>query len=242
MSTRRRGPPSTPMRQWPDEGDTRNKGFCAHCGGPEETRDHNPSKIFLDAPLPANVPVASACKACNAGFSDDEEYVACLLECIIAGHVDPDRLVRASVARTLEGNQRLQREILQCRREEGDQILWDPDQVRLRRIAEKLARGLVDFELNEPKLHPPDDIGIAPLMLLSVDDRRTFEGEPVGLALWPEIGSRAFHRVILGDEPEFENGWIVVQQDRFRYRVTQEDGTRVRMVLREYLAVEVAWL
>ncbi|MFZ4604940.1 MAG: hypothetical protein ACOYM5_01670 [Caulobacter sp.] len=241
MSTGSGGPPASKMRQWPDEGDTRNKGFCAHCGGPEETRDHNPSKVFLDNPLPANLPVASSCAACNAGFSDDEEYVACLLECVIAGHVEPDRLVRASIGKTLAGNGRLQREILAARREQDGQVLWDPNTARLKRIAVKLARGLVDFELNEPQLHEPDGVGIAPLLLMSEDDRRIFEGEPGGFALWPELGSRAFHRVLFGPEDCFVNGWIVVQQDRFRYRVTQEDGMRVRMVMREYLGLDVVW-
>lgn len=241
MSSGTGGPPASNMRQWPDEGDTRNKGFCAHCGGPEETRDHNPSKVFLDEPLPQNLPVASSCKVCNAGFSDDEEYVACLLECVIAGQVDAERLMRPAIAKTLAGNQRLQREIRAARREQDGQVLWDPDPKRLRRIALKLARGLVDFELNEPQLHAPDGLGLTPLLLMSADDRKIFEGEPGGLALWPEIGSRAFHRLVLDHEDSFVDGWIVVQQDRFRYRVTQEDGMRVRMVLREYLAIDVVW-
>lgn len=242
MTTGSDGPPASKMRQWPDEGDTRNKGFCAHCGGPEQSRDHNPSKIFLDDPLPDNLPVAASCQACNAGFSDDEEYVACLMECVIAGHVEPARLARASVAKTLSGNQRLRREILAARREEDGAVVWDPNAERLQRIAIKLARGLVDFELNEPQLHAPDGVGIVPLILMSDDARRIFEGEPGGFALWPELGSRAFHRVLLGRDDDFVNGWIVVQRDRFRYRVTQEDGMRVRMVLREHLALEVCWL
>jgi hypothetical protein len=241
MSIERRGPPASKMRQWPDEGDIRNKGYCAHCGGPEETRDHNPSKIFLDDPLPANLPVASACAACNAGFSDDEEYVACLLECVIAGAVDPGRLQRPAIAKTLAGNQRLQRELQGSRREADGQIIFDPNHKRVERIAVKLARGLVDFELNEPQLQEPSAISVVPLALMSANDRRWFEGEPGGLALWPEVGSRAMHRLVAGDEDSFVNGWIVVQQDRFRYRVTQDGSMRARMVLREYLAVEVAW-
>jgi len=100
----------------------------------------------------------------------------------------------------------------------------------------KLARGLVDFELNEPQFHDPEGLALMPLVQMADDHRRTFEGEPGGLALWPELGSRAFHRVLAGPEDSWVNGWIVVQPDRFRYRVTQEDGMRVRIVFREYLA------
>lgn len=229
------------LRQWPDEGDSRNKGFCAHCGGPEETRDHNPSKIFLDAPLPENLPVASSCQACNASFSDDEEYVACLLECVISGNVDPARFERHSVSRTLAGNRRLQRELAGACREVEGEIWWDPDGARLRRIAIKLARGLVDFELNEPQLHEPETVWSMPLMLMSQWDRRAFENDESDFALWPELGSRAFHRVLMGPEDSWVNGWIVVQPNRFRYRVSQAGGTRVRMVLREYLALDIIW-
>jgi hypothetical protein len=229
------------MRQWPDGGDSRNKGFCAHCGGPDETRDHNPSKVFLDDPLPENLPVASSCQPCNAGFSEDEEYLACLLECVIAGHVEPGRLARATIAKSLAANHRLRRELLEARSEQNGQPLWNPDADRVRRVVLKLARGLVDFELNEPRLDEPDLMNVAPLLLLSDDARREFEGESGGFALWPEIGSRAFHRLLGFHDDSFENGWIVVQRNRFRYRVTQEDGMRVRLVLREYLAADVAW-
>lgn len=241
MSNGQGGRRPTKLRQWSDEGDSRNKGFCAHCGGPDETRDHNPSKVFLDEPLPENLPVASSCQPCNAGFSDDEEYVACLLECVVAGHAEAARMPRASIGRSIAANRRLQGELLAARTEKDGQLTWNPDAGRVRRVAVKLARGLVDFELNEPRLDEPEHVGIAPLMLLSDDARREFEGEPGGFALWPEIGSRAFHRLVGFHEDSFENGWIVVQHDRFRYHVTQEDGMRVRMVLREYLAMDVGW-
>lgn len=203
----------------------------------------NPSKIFLDRPFPGNLPFASSCISCNAGFSDGEEYLACFIECVIAGAAEPNQLSRASIARTLAGNQRLQREILASRRELDGAVSWEPNPARVKRIAIKLARGLADYELNEPQLGEPGHVAILPLMTMSDVERGTFEGgEDDGVALWPEIGSRAFHRVIPAgaDKPEdeFINGWLVVQKDRFRYRL---DGTWVRMVLREYLAIEVAW-
>jgi hypothetical protein len=35
--------------------------------------------------------------------------------------------------------------------------------------------------------------------------------------------------------------WIVVQEGRYRYRVSQNDGNIVQMVLSEYLACHVIW-
>ncbi len=35
---------------------------------------------------------ASACRKCNNDFSIDEEYLGCLLECVIAGSTAPEKL------------------------------------------------------------------------------------------------------------------------------------------------------
>lgn len=63
------------MDQLKNFGDERNTGFCVHCRGPAEY--HAPSKVFLDAPYPENLPVHESCLRCNVGFSQDEEYLAC---------------------------------------------------------------------------------------------------------------------------------------------------------------------
>jgi hypothetical protein len=74
---------------------------CIYCGGPEETRDHVPSCVFLDHPLPENLPIVGACRSCNNGFSLDEEYVACLIESAVAGLTDPEIIRRPGVANIL---------------------------------------------------------------------------------------------------------------------------------------------
>lgn len=241
MSATPRGPRTTPMRQTDNLGDDRNKGFCVHCGGPDGTDDHNPSKAFLDAPLPANLPVVSSCRPCNNGFSLDEEYLACLLECVVSGRVEPERFERPSVARALANNRRLQRELEAARREDEGQLHWQPDQARVKRIVLKLARGHAAFELNEPRLDDPEVTSIRPLMTMSQAELRDFEGQPGEMALWPEVGSRAFNRLFEAYDDTYDNGWIVVQQDRYRYRTSQDAGLSVRIVLREYLACEVVW-
>jgi hypothetical protein len=76
------------MRQIKDFADDRNKARCVYCGGLDETRDHVPSRVFLDEPLPENLPVVPACIACNNSFSRDEEYLACLIECALTGSVE----------------------------------------------------------------------------------------------------------------------------------------------------------
>src|SRR5579883_1837339 len=72
------------MEQIPNFGDIRQLAWCVYCGGGTETRDHVPSKVLLDDPLPKNLAVVPACLSCNTGLSGDE-YFACLIECVLAG-------------------------------------------------------------------------------------------------------------------------------------------------------------
>lgn len=232
---------ATPMRQYANEGDDRNKGFCIHCGGADETSDHNPSKVFLDAPLPANLPVASSCQPCNQSFSDEEEYLACLLECAVVGVADPDRFERPAIARSLHNNQKLLRVLQAARTEEAGGIVWSADMPRVERVVLKLARGLAAFELNEPRLDAPDLLMVRPILLLNEAERDAFESRSSTFELWPEIGSRAFNRAVTTFYEPRPDPWIVPQAGRFRYRVSQTSGLSVFLVLRGYLAAQVCW-
>lgn len=50
---------------------------CIYCGGRDDTKEHVPSRVLLDEPLPENLPVVYACRSCNNGYSKVEEYFAC---------------------------------------------------------------------------------------------------------------------------------------------------------------------
>lgn len=229
------------MRQVPDYADDRRKGFCVHCGGVHETDDHMPSKVFLDRPYPENLPVSPACAKCNEGFSQDEEYLACLLECVIAGEADPVRIRRPGIARKLRDQPRLRERLAASRREHQGAVAWDVETPRVKNVLVKLARGHAAFEINEPRLDDPVSVGFAPLVSLTAEQREAFEQEDSGLALWPEVGSRAMSRVLVVGDEAYEEGWLLVQEDRYRYRVLQDEGLRVKIVIREYLAAEICW-
>src|SRR5450759_3414803 len=83
-------------------GDERQVAQCAYCGADTPTRDHVPSRVFLDEPYPDQLPVVPACQNCNEGFSIDEEYLACLIECVVAGSTYPGDIRRAKIRRTLQ--------------------------------------------------------------------------------------------------------------------------------------------
>jgi hypothetical protein len=212
---------------------------CAYCGGSPDTVDHVPSRILLDDPLPANLPVVPACTTCNRGFSRDEEYLACFLECVLAGTIEADRLRRPKVQAALRHSPKLASQIGASGHATADgAVVWTPDIARVQNVVVKLARGHALYELCSPAPEAPEFVSCNPLIAMSAEDRAEFESGS-GLRGWPEIGSRAFLRAA-GVTPYANRAceWVEVQRCRYRYSV--EDGS-VRMVLAEYLACAVGW-
>jgi len=226
--------------------DERLTGGCAYCGARPETRDHVPSRVLLDEPFPANLPVVDACNACNASFSLDEQYVACFIEAVVSGTAESARVKREKVRRLLGENTKLSSRIRASQgTDAAGNLVWQPEVDRVRRILVKLARGHVAHELH-PNLDEPIEVSFAPLAILSEPERATFEDEPVRTVdLFPEIGTRAFFRTLLATGAGqghvlFAEDWVMVQPGRYRYAV-EPDGLMVRMVLSEYLACRVIW-
>lgn len=224
--------------------DNRLLGACVFCGGAPSTRDHVPSKVFLDDPLPDDLPVVEACVNCNQGFSLDEEYLACFLEAVLAGTADPGKLTRTKIKKALSRNAQLVSR-LQASAWVDDicAIIWAPETARVRNVVLKLARGHAAYELSLPQLAEPAAITFQPFLAMSEPNRVAFENAGLGeLRGWPEIGSRAFLRAC-GSEPFSDSAgpWIEIQPMRYRYAVDQNGSVLVRMVLSEYLACQVEW-
>lgn len=236
-------PYDLPVRATTPSADVRHAAFCAQCGRPPGTRDHVPPRVFLDEPFPTNLPVIGTCRPCNAGASLDEEYVACLIEVAACGSADPANLKRPRVRRALERNAALAARL---------EAAFDPAAVavaaevnRVRRVAEKMARGLWTYELAEPARGMSANVAFQPLHLLDTEARAEFERvqQP---AIFAEVGSRMMTRQALGigaEATDVDLGWQVVQADRFRYSVEFDAADIVKLVLREYLVAEVrfAW-
>lgn len=229
------------MEQLQNFGDIRQTSFCVYCGQGTETRDHVPSKVFLDEPYPTNLPVVPACQACNEGFSLDEEYVACLLDCALAGSAGPEEVEREKIRRILRQKPALVSKFSQACKKTAGETFFDFEIERVRNVVLKLARGHAAYELNEPQLDDPSHLAFVPFPTMTSKIRENFEALPVSsLSLWPEMGSRAMQRILLGADMDSE-GWIVVQPSRYRYLTSVDCGVLVRMVIGQYLACEVVW-
>lgn len=228
------------MQQLPNYGDERTLAFCAFCSGETGTRDHCPSKAFLDKPYPENLPVVPACRECNAGFSADEEYLACLVSCVLAGSTEPDALPREKTSRILRSKPALRALLEQSRSEADGQTTFASNQERVSSVLVKLAQGHALYELHESCARVPDQFDCVPLELLSVQQREFFENPETSPVL-PEVGSRAMQRLLVAGPDVSPSGWIEVQPGRYRFLASLGNGIEVRIVIHEYLACFVQW-
>jgi hypothetical protein len=223
--------------------DERNAALCVFCGDPPATREHVVLRVLLDDPLPDDLPLVGSCQRCNNGFSKDEEYLACLVECVICGSAESDAVTRPKVRAGLLHSPALAARIAACRADDASGMtIWKPDEGRVRNVIIKLARGHVAHQHSVPQLDDATDVMVTPMMTMTAEERDNFEAVPQSLG-WPEIGSRAFvNLIVAGDRTyDLESGWNILQAGRYRYLVAEPGEIVVRIVLSEYLAAEVVW-
>ncbi len=241
------------MKQINNYADSRLLNGCIYCGGPPETREHVPSKCLLEPPYPSNLYVVGCCESCNQGFSKDEEYFVCLIESVLCGSTDPEKIGRPSVARIMKNSPALRKRIEDSRRVMDGQIFFKPEVERVNNVMLKLARGHASFELSQPCRSNPDHFWCGPLLSLSKEDQETFNSAHFQQNLG-EVGSRNMQRLLVTQMTiQSENGekqnvnmiindWIDVQNDQYRYIAIDDMGTLIiRIVIAEYFACEVIW-
>jgi hypothetical protein len=192
----------------------------------------------LDKPYPDDLPVVPACRECNNSFSIDEEYLACLIACVLAGTTNPENIERPSIQISLQHSAALRVRLEQARNENDGKVIYVPEIARVNNVITKLAQGHALYELHESRPTQPDAVWAVPLELLTEEQRSAFE-YPDLPAVWPEVGSRAMQRMVIDGEPDYP--WISVQPGMYRYLASQESGTTIHIVIQEYLAGFVQW-
>ncbi len=228
------------MRQIRIFSDSRLKTQCAYCGNQPENKDYVPSKIILEKPYPDNLPVVPSCLECNKGFSLDEEYFACLIECIICGTTEPENLIRTRILKILERKPKLRDRLAESVVIENGKTLFRIEIERVENVFSKLAYGHAKFENGVTIFQKPTSISYVPLELLTEKQMEDFFSAN-GLEVAPEIDSRAMMN------SHFVNGipisnWTTVQDGVYEYSVivTLRD-LKVRILIWDYLAYEIVW-
>lgn len=225
------------MKHLDNFGDSRQMLQCVYCGGTISTLDHVPSKAFLDEPFPENLPKVPACLKCNYGFSKDEEYLACLIECAKTGIVNPPDIKREKTRKSLEHSKGLARLIKNSLNSDKDgAIAFSFDSERVRKVLLKLVKGHAAFEFNEPQYTEPAILNFSPLHCLPESAQMSFNTPPLATG-YPEVGSRGMQRAL-----SCPDGWVDVQPGRYRYLAVLNGGQSIiRLVISEYLGCEAVW-
>lgn len=162
----------------------------------------------------------------------------CLVSCVIAGSTDPADIARDKVRRILGDKPSLRVRLEKARRDTSQGPEWAAEVPRAESVIRKLAQGHALHELGEPRHDHPTELVVRPLPTLSDGERHWFE-IPTRAPVWPEVGSRAMQRMVLGDDTTF--GWIQVQQGRYRYNACIGAGIEIRIVTHEDLAGYCRW-
>lgn len=226
---------------------------CIYCGDLEKTRDHVPSKVFLDSPFPENLPVVGACENCNNSFSIDEEYLACLIECAVAGTTDPSYIRRPNIAKASQRSVSLRNKLEQAKKVTDKKTYFDIEEVRIKNVILKLARGHAAYELSQLCKFDPEYMWCKPICTMSPEEYESFDAVHI-VGLFGEIGSRNTQRLYVvqaifknpnGEESISNlliNDWIEVQERRYRYiAIDDNDKIIIRIVIGDYLACEISW-
>lgn len=222
-------------------GDSRLTNFCAYCGERAETEDHVPSRCFLDQPYPQNMPVVPCCHKCNHDFSEDEEYVSCLIDCMKYNTVVPDEIPREKTRRALFHSQKLQARIALQKREFAGITVFDIEEERVKKVMRKLAFGHLAYENDTLSWDSTYNISMRLLPEMSDFQKQLFF-QPFKGSILPEVCSHALDHVKLYQEDDgdisFSSHWYPVQKGRYVYCVSP-DSNRVKFIIADFLAVEV---
>lgn len=226
------------MKQRENFGDKRQTESCIYCGEGIETREHTPPKVLLDKPYPENLPIVRACAVCNQGYSIDEEYFACLIECARVGSTDlkvvEREKIRAILSRKKALSYKLEKAITEI---PHGQRAFTLESERFKKILLKIAQGHTLYEQNEPKREGDiTSFAFGTIEMLSDESRGIFEAIPHA-DMTPEVGSRAMQNILMSRD-FIGMPWVVVQENRYRY-LTFNEG--VRMVFSEYVWCEIIW-
>jgi hypothetical protein len=227
---------------------------CLYCGGPEESRDHVPSRIFLDRPFPKQLPVVWACIECNNKFSRDEAYVGCLIESVIAGSTDPDEIRRERVGNLLRKTPKLRSKLEAAKCFRDGNVQFNVESERIRNVGLKLARGHAAFELSKVRRDEPDSFWWYPLHLMTDGERDDFDSIHV-VDMLGEVGSRGLQRMFVtqidvetihggrrSTQNVVFNDWLDIQEERYRYiAIDDVSEIKIKIIIAEYLAFEIVW-
>ncbi len=239
---------------------TRNgEHFCVYCGEKSDTREHSPSKVFLEKPYPEDLPVLPACRKCNNGFSDDELYTEIYIDSLkyLSGY--SQNLREQNLERIKKNSAFLDAQSDLSKYYNGEKISINQ---KIERILTKLAICHMVYELSEGygtdncQTHPKL-ISYSFLFDMSKTEIDNFDGFVfMDNKKLPIIGSRVFDKIYVlepvlncwdGSETKKLQipimNWTDIQEHNYKYIswLENDDTFRVKIVIHDFLFAEIVF-
>ena len=83
---------------------------CIYCYKQADSREHIPSKIFLNEPYATNLAILPSCTNCNNSYSENEQYLACLIDYVQYKLSNLETVKRSKIQKTFEARPHIKNE------------------------------------------------------------------------------------------------------------------------------------
>lgn len=216
---------------------------CIYCFKPANSKEHIPSKIFLDEPYKNDLAILPACKNCNKSFSESEQYVACLIDYIQTKLSQNNNFKRKKVTDALRNRVTLLHELEESTfRNQNNEIEFIEYNIeKIEKIILKLSIGHAIYSLSTICLKEPSHINFKFLPDLTQEEINKFNNcEEKNIS--PEIGSREGKYICISSKGLPFQDWKIVQDNQYRFLAFISETTIcIRIVIGEFFFSEVIW-
>jgi len=221
----------------------KNQFKCIYCYEEADSREHIPSKIFLNEPYESNLAILPSCIKCNNAFSENEQYLACLIDYVQYKLSKLKTVKRKKIEKTFKTRPHIKNEFEKSTKytNDGNLEYIEFSHERIKTILLKLSIGHAIYSLSSICLGEPSFINYKFYIQLTKDEMANFNLEPISNII-PEFGSREGIYISMLDEGIPITTWNIVQNGQYRFLAYEDKGsTNIRIVIGEYFYIEVIW-
>lgn len=208
---------------------------CVYCANLADSREHLPPRIFIDKAITKEWNIVPACRGCNNDFSQNEQFVACAIEYLVALAYYDGQIQRDKIISTFEKRPHLLKKIKSLCIVRDELVVINKELIEsIEKVVLKIAKGHLAYECSYIHM---DDMKVTVMFEPQLTEELIEEyNAPVKSYLLPEIGSRASNELSSADN-QIMSFWKIIDEKNYRYLISY-DGI-MRLVIREFLYAEI---
>jgi|GEM_PF-1137034 len=216
---------------------------CIYCHEKADSREHIPSKVFLNEPFTTNLAILPSCIKCNNSYSENEQYVACLIDYIQYKMNNLKTVKREKIQKAFNARPYIEDELENSTKysDDGSVEYIEYNHEKIKNIVLKLSIGHAIYSLSSIYVNEQNIINYKFFPQLTKEEMDNFNLEP-SYDISPEIGSRGGTYLTVSSNGKPTAIWNIVQDGQYRFLVFHnQSSTTVRIVIGEYFYSEVIW-